>query len=149
MTQTNRPLSHTRLGVFQSGTRQRGAALLEVLISILLFSFGILGLVGLQARAIGFSLDAENRNRAALLANDIASVMWLNRSVTVPAADLTAWQTRVGTQSAGGLPSGVGTATAVAGTTTSADILITWHAPSRAASEADSQLTTRVTVNLP
>lgn len=71
-------------------SRQHGVALLEVLISILIFSFGILGLIGLQARAIGFSLDAEDRNRAALLADDVASLMWLNNSVTLPAADLTA-----------------------------------------------------------
>jgi type IV pilus assembly protein PilV len=149
MTKANRAEGNSLAGTSHAGARQQGAALLEVLISILLFTFGILGLVGLQVRAIGFSVDAENRNRAALLANDIASLMWLNRSVTVPAADLTAWQTKVATQSAGGLPDGVGTATAVAGTTTSADVLITWRAPSRATSEADSRLTTRVTVNLP
>jgi type IV pilus assembly protein PilV len=139
MIKTTRPIA----------ANQQGAALLEVLISILLLSFGILGLIGLQARAISLSLDAENRSRAALLADDMASVMWLNRSVIVPAADLTAWQARVSSQTTGGLPNGAGTATAVAGTTTSADIQITWRAPARIASEADSQLTTRVTVNLP
>ena len=122
-------------------SHQHDAALLEVLISILMFSFGILGLIGLQARAIGFSLNAEDRNRAALLADDVASLMWLNNSVTVPAADLTAWQVRVANQSAGGLPNGLGTETAVAGTTTSADIEITWRKPSSPASEPDSRLT--------
>ena len=52
---------------------QSGVALIEVLISILLFSLGILGLIGLQARAISFSVDAEDRNRAALFANEIAT----------------------------------------------------------------------------
>ncbi len=122
---------------------------MEVLVSVLLLSFGILGLVGLQARAIGFSVDAEDRNRAALLANDIASVIWLNRSVTVPAATLTAWQARIGNAAAAGLPNGQGTVTAVAGTTNSADISITWRTPSRKTGEASSLLTTRVTVNLP
>ncbi len=127
---------------------QKGVALLEVLISILLFSLGILGLIGLQARAIGFSVDAEDRNRAALLANEIASVMWLNRSVTIAAPALTAWQDRVADPQAGGLLGGTGTVAPVAGSTNSADVLITWQAPARAAADL-SRLTTRVTVNLP
>ena len=53
---------------------QQGFALLEVLVSILIFSFGVLGLDRLQARAITLSTDAEDRNRAALLASDIASL---------------------------------------------------------------------------
>jgi type IV pilus assembly protein PilV len=122
---------------------------MEVLVSVLLLSFGILGLVGLQARAIGFSVDAEDRNRAALLANDIASDIWLNRSVTVPADTLKNWQAKVGNAGAAGLPNGEVTVTAVAGTTNSADIRITWRAPSRKTAEAGSVLSTRVTVNLP
>lgn len=76
---------------------QSGALLLEVLISILIFSFAILGLVALQARAVQFSVDAEDRNRAALLANELVSTMWSQRSVDagILAAEITAWQTRV------------------------------------------------------
>ena len=40
-------------------------------------SVGLLGLIGLQARAVNFSVNAEDRNRAALFANDVASGMWL------------------------------------------------------------------------
>jgi len=47
--------------------------LIEVLVAILIFSFGLLGFVGLQARAIQFSASAEDSNRAALLANELAS----------------------------------------------------------------------------
>ena len=47
---------------------QRGVTLIEVLVSVLIMSFGILGIVALQARAIQFSLDADDRNRAALFA---------------------------------------------------------------------------------
>lgn len=123
--------------------KQAGVALLEVLISVLLFSFGILGLIGLQARAISASVDAEDRNRAALLANEIASVMWLNRTVVVPADALLAWQTRVADPSV--LPGGQGTVSRI-GTTNSADVRISWRARTRT---EDSLLTTRVTVNLP
>ena len=131
-----------------SGARQSGVALLEVLVSILLFSLGILGLIGLEARAISLSTDAEDRNRAALLANDIASAMWLGKSVTVDTSAGSAWQTRVGDTTKGGLPNGAVTVTAVSGTTNSADIQITWKAPDRAkaSTEQSSTLTTRVTL---
>lgn len=124
---------------------QAGVALLEVLVSLLLFSFGVLGLIGLQARAITMSTDAEDRGRAALLANDVASTMWLNKSTTIIDTSAgSAWQTRVADLDAGGVPNGQLTITAVTGT--SADIKITWKAPSRSASDAASTLTTRVTL---
>lgn len=122
---------------------QSGLAILEVLIAVLLFSLGILGLLGLQARAVSFSIDAEDRNRAALLANDAASTMWLKKSVTLSAAELAAWQARVSATSVSGLPGGQGSVAGVTGTTNSADITITWHRPSRDSAQ-DSNFTTRV-----
>ena len=50
---------------------QSGVMLLEALIAILIFSLGILALIGLQATAISQSTDARYRSEAALLANDI------------------------------------------------------------------------------
>ena len=82
---------------------QRGVTLLEVLVSILIFSFGILGLVGLQARATQYSVDAEDRNRAALLADDLAAQMRMARRVDI---DTTAWEQRVGAADQVGLPNG-------------------------------------------
>ena len=125
---------------------QRGMALIEVLVSILLFSFGVLGLIGLEARSIDFSVDAEDRNRAALLANEIGSSMWLAGSVTVSAPALANWQARVSDPTSGGLPNGTVTVTPVAGTTNSADIALSWKAPSRTATDTASSLTTRVTL---
>lgn len=123
-----------------------GVALLEVLIALLIFSFGILGLIGLQARAISVSTDAGDRNRAALLANDIASTMWLSKSVVIDTSPGSVWQTQVADAANEGLPNGAVTVTTVAGTTNSADIVITWKAPTRAATAPSSQLTTRVTL---
>jgi type IV pilus assembly protein PilV len=118
--------------------------MIEVLVAILLFSFGILGLIGLQAYAISFSVDAEDRGRAALLANEIASTMWLNKSVTL---DATGWSTRAADPTKDGLPNGSVTVVAVAGTTNSADITIQWQAPSHhASSDSPNRLTTRVTL---
>lgn len=124
-------------------SRQPGFALLEVLVSILIFSFGVLGLVGLQARAISLSTDAEDRNRAALLASDIASAMWLGKSVSVDTSAGSAWQKRVADQANGGLPNGSVTVTPVG--TNSATIVIAWKAPSRTDSDG-STFSTQVTL---
>jgi type IV pilus assembly protein PilV len=126
--------------------RQSGIALLEALVSILIFSFGLLGLIGLEARAINFSVNAEDRNRAALFANDIASSMWLSGTVNVSSTVLAGWQTSVKDQSVAGLPSGEVAIAAVAGTTNSADITIKWKSTSSKAADPKSQLTTRVTL---
>lgn len=125
-------------------TRQSGIALLEALVSIVIFSFGLLGLIGLEARVINFSVNAEDRNRAALLANDIASNMWLAGTVTVAPAVLTAWQARASDPTKAGLPSGAITITPVAGSTNSADVTITWRSTSSATTDPSSRLTTRV-----
>ena len=117
---------------------QRGSTLLEVLVAVLIFSFGILGLVAMQVRATQYSVDAEDRNRAALLADDLAAQMRLARTVTLPTAQITAWQARVADATTQGLPSGTATIT-VAGNT--ALITITWQQPR---STLTSQLVTEV-----
>lgn len=130
--------------------RQAGMALIEVLVSVLLFSLGVLGMIGLQARAISFSVDAEDRNRAALVANEIASTMWLSGSSVIDtSAGTPSWDTRVADLSQGGLPGGEVDVDPVAGIPNSADITIRWRPPQRAAAEAASRLTTRVTLPPP
>jgi type IV pilus assembly protein PilV len=126
---------------------QRGVALIEALVSILIFSFGVIGLIGLEARAINFSVDAEDRNRAALFASEVASTLWLSGNgsgnvATAIAANLGAWQTRVADPTGAGLPTGVINVVQV-GTTNAADITITWKPPQRATTDS-SKLTTRV-----
>lgn len=83
---------------------QRGTSLVEVLVALLVLSFGVLGMAALHARALQFGVDADDRNRAALLASEIVSTMWLQGSTTLPAATLQAWQAKVGDPSASGLP---------------------------------------------
>jgi type IV pilus assembly protein PilV len=106
---------------------QAGLTLIEVLVAILIFSFGLLGFVGLQARAIQYSAGAEDSNRAALLANELASQMLTAQSATLPAAAVTAWQTRVSDATVAGLPNGAGT---VSTTGNIATITLTWRATS-------------------
>jgi type IV pilus assembly protein PilV len=50
--------------------------LLEALISIAIFSIGVLGLIGLQAAAIKNADDARQRAVAAFYANQLISRMW-------------------------------------------------------------------------
>lgn len=56
---------------------QRGVMLVEVLIALLVFAVGVLGLVGLQASAVQQSSQARYRTEAMLLANDLFGQMWV------------------------------------------------------------------------
>lgn len=110
----------------RSPRRARGLSLIEVLVVIVLFSFGLIGMVGLQAKAVQNSVSAEDSARAALLANDMVSTMWANSTVSLPSATVSAWNTAVGDATARGLPNGAGTVTVAAGVAT---ITVTWRAP--------------------
>ena len=59
---------------------QKGSALLEALIAILIFSIGVLALVALQAVSIKNSIDAKYRSDASYLVNQILARMWLDRT---------------------------------------------------------------------
>lgn len=61
---------HANLG------NQKGVVLIEALISILVFSLGLLTLVALQAVSIQRVSDAKYRSDAAALANQIIGKMW-------------------------------------------------------------------------
>jgi type IV pilus assembly protein PilV len=54
--------------------------LLEALIGILIFSLGILALVGMQAIAVRLSTDARDRAEASNLASQLVGDMWTNRA---------------------------------------------------------------------
>ena len=122
------------------GRRQRGVTLIEVMVALLLFSAGLLGLVSLQARATQYSIGAEDSNRAALLANEIAATMWTQGSVVVDEDVLAAWDARVADAAGGGLPNGEGTV-AVAGAV--ATVTVTWR-PVGALNDAGHRYQTQV-----
>lgn len=60
--------------------RQLGATLLEVLITLVISAFGLLGLAGFVSRATTLSMDSVQRARALTLANDMASRMRSNKT---------------------------------------------------------------------
>lgn len=54
--------------------------LLEALIGILIFSLGILALVGMQATALRATTDARDRTEASNLATELVGELWLDRA---------------------------------------------------------------------
>ncbi|WP_297914629.1 type IV pilus modification protein PilV [Thiomonas sp.] len=89
---------------------QRGFTLIEVLVAMLVLAFGILGMISLQALAVGQSTAAEDRARATQLANNLAAQMWLDKGAKVTAAQISTWQGTLDSASnpATGLPGGSG-----------------------------------------
>lgn len=53
----------------------KGFSLIEVLVTLLLTTVGILGMVVLQNKGIQYTQDAVNRDNAASLANDLIEIM--------------------------------------------------------------------------
>jgi type IV pilus assembly protein PilV len=64
---------------------QAGSMLLEAFIAILIFSMGILAIVGMQASAVKTSADAKYRSEASLLANELIGQMWVSNRTTLQA----------------------------------------------------------------
>ncbi|MEP7328374.1 MAG: pilus assembly protein PilV [Betaproteobacteria bacterium] len=71
-------MKNTRPPLPTSGQLQRGSFLLESLIAILIVALGVLGLVGLQARAMQDVDESQFRSEAAFLASDVISRMWIS-----------------------------------------------------------------------
>ena len=71
-----------RKGTLSRPRAQRGSFLLEALISVLIVALGLLGLIGLQARAIQSVDDAQYRAEAAYLANALLGQMWVHNPKT-------------------------------------------------------------------
>lgn len=75
--------------------RQQGVMLLEALIGILIFSVGILALIGMQATAMRSTIDAKYRSEASFLANEVIGMMWV-----ADKANLAAFETSPGSPAA-------------------------------------------------
>src|SRR4051812_36767911 len=84
---------------------QSGVMLLEVLVGILIFSVGIVAMLGMQATAMRATVDAKYRTEASFLANEIIGEMWVDRTnlanyqtpSSCPGGKPCAWMTRVQT----------------------------------------------------
>lgn len=60
--------------------RQRGVSLIEVLVTILILSIGLLGVAGLQSRLQMSEMEAYQRSQALLLLDDMANRIATNRN---------------------------------------------------------------------
>lgn len=63
--------------------RVAGFALLEVLVTLLILSVGLLGLAGLQAHSLRTNMSAYQRTQASVLAMDIVDRMRANRDAAL------------------------------------------------------------------
>lgn len=85
----NKPVTRSRKGAarrrFTAKYRpsSMGFSLLEVLISIIILSFGLLGMVGLQAAAIQANRDARLQSSAVNLARELAEMMRGNKDISL------------------------------------------------------------------
>lgn len=108
--------------------RQAGVMLLEILVSILIFSFGVLALVGLQGNMTRAQTEAELRAEASFLASEVIGLMWTSAaslsSYSGASCNTTdackTWAEKVTEK----LPAGQGTVTVNGNTVT---VTITWR----------------------
>ncbi len=113
---------------------QAGSILIEGLVSVAIFAFGVLALIGMQSVAIKNASQAQYRNEAGQLANQILSQIMVDQANTAnydddssgsPAKD--AWLTQVQNV----LPNGTGSVAYVDTSTTPRQVTITltWRSP--------------------
>jgi type IV pilus assembly protein PilV len=62
----------------KSHYHQGGIVLIEGLIAVLIFSLGILAIVGMQTIAVKETTNARYRSEASLLANQLLGTMWVS-----------------------------------------------------------------------
>lgn len=113
-------------------TRQNGVVLLEALIAILIFSLGVLGLIGLQANMVKNTSDAKYRSEASFIAQREIGFIWADpnnaASYLQNGTDISATST---------LPAGTLTVTQPGGGSTYV-VTVSWQQPG----EAQHNLTT-------
>jgi type IV pilus assembly protein PilV len=115
------------------GRGSAGIVLIEALVAILIFAFGVLGIVGLQAAMVKAQSASKFRGDAAYLADGILGAMWsddittnLSKYTTANCAAYApckAWKSKV----AATLPGG-GTAIAVDGSN-NVTVTVSWTIP--------------------
>ena len=134
---------HSRRPTASRGSR--GFALIEALVAILILSFGVMGLVGLQVAMTKAQTTSKFRADAAFLASDLVGAMWADvphiasyATASCSAyARCNAWSTKL----AAALPNGASTVTVAANVVT---ITITWTAPGESASTYTTTLAIQV-----
>ena len=112
----------------QSRQSQAGVMLIEALVAILIFSVGVIAVMGMQAVSIEQVSAAKYRTDASYLANQITGQMWtdmpnLANYATAGSAVRASWDATV----AGTLPSGTATITIDPVTHSLVTVTINWQ----------------------
>jgi len=110
--------------------QQGGVVLLEGLIAIVIFAFGVLAIVGMQASTMRATSDAKYRVDASFLINQTLGQMWADRN------NLAGYV--VTNQVVSGLPSGKRT---VAVNGRDVTVTVTWQAPGESTVHTHSSIT--------
>lgn len=61
-----------------TASKSSGFSMIEVLVSLLIIVIGVLGMVGLQSKAIPYTQDSVQRNTAIMLADDLLELIRSN-----------------------------------------------------------------------
>lgn len=85
-------------------SRQRGVSMIELLVSFVIFSFGMLGLASLQTKTLAYGQSSLYRSQATALTDDVLDRM----RVDVVNAKAGQWNTPLTTLAAEVRPSGTG-----------------------------------------
>ena len=122
--------------------KQRGSMLLEALIAILIFSMGILALMGMQVTAINTVSESKHRSDAGFLANRIIGQIWADRAnigtyacnpctTTGGNIDTRAWATEIqsGALQLPGVTDALNQPTITLGASNQVQVQVFWQAP--------------------
>lgn len=125
-------------------TQQSGFMMIEVLVAILLFSIGLLGLVSLQTSTVQNATNAEYRSMAASLSNELVTQMWIKKTAdpasSALSGEIATWKTKV---AASGLPNAVGDVQQTGNVTL---VSVSYKLPSKTSAENSSRFSTQVVI---
>jgi type IV pilus assembly protein PilV len=118
--------------------RQAGSYLLEALIAILIFAFGVLGLIGLLGNSIRVTNDARYRAEAANLANGMIADMWTTTTANIATdfgsggTKLTKWTDKVAALLPGGIAPDVTVTDGLSTESKTVVVTVYWQLPGEA-----------------
>ena len=135
------------MNIQQLRKKQKGSMLLEALIAILIFSMGILALMGMQATAINTVSESKYRSDAGFLANRILGQIWADRANLASYAcnpctsagtgnvDTQTWATEIqsGALQLPGVTDAANQPTIILGASNQVQVQIFWRAPNATA----------------
>ena len=129
-----------------SRSRQAGFSLIEALVSIVIFSIGVLALIALQVTSVRQSSNAKYRSDAALLVNQLIGQMWVSDRTTTTlqtnfntgGASYNTWAGTVQAQLPGAAASAPTVVVAADGQVT---VRVFWKAPNEQATDPEHNYT--------